>query len=159
MNIAIVYATNSGNTYTVARVIQEILEAAGHQVASSHAIDADPSILDNKDLILFGSSSWDWESKEEGRLEGHPLLSMKRFLGKIGDKSLENHQFAIFGCGDTDFQHFCGAVDHLSQFVDDHGAVQIIKPLRIDKFYIDINQKIEQVKDWAKELTTKIETN
>lgn len=156
MNIAIVYATNSGNTYTVARIIQEMLEAAGHHIDISHAIDADPKIFDDKELILLGSSSWDWESKEEGRVEGQPLLSMKRFLQKLNDQSLDQKKFAIFGCGDTDFQHFCGAVDHLSQFVDDHGAVQIVKPLRIDKFYIDINQKMEIVKDWAKDLATKI---
>ncbi len=156
MNIALVYATNSGNTYVVAGIIKEMLLSAGHQVDIASALDADPNILKDKDLILLGSSSWDWQSETEGRLEGHPLLSMKRFLEKIKDASLTSHKVALFGCGDTDFQHFCGAVDHLSQFVDDHGGKEITKPLRVDKFYIDINAKMEQVKAWAKDLAGKL---
>lgn len=152
MNITIIYATNTGNTYLTAQVIHEIL-GKDHQVQMINANDAKPEDIENQDLILLGSSSWDWQGKE-----GHPIHSMMDYLESLKEKNLSNQKFVLFGTGDSAFRIFCGAVDHLQDFVKDQGGNIIFDPLKVDKFYIDILAKVEQVKKWAQELNNSLKS-
>jgi len=150
MKIIVVYATNTGNTYLTAQVITQMLDS-GHQVTMVNADDADPKTLADYDLILLGSSSWDWQGKE-----GHPLRAMMGFLEKAQDLNLSGKSFALFGCGDTDFRLFCGAVDHLEDFVNKSNGKLVCEPLKIDKLYVDILAKLEKVKAWGKGLNQQL---
>lgn len=146
MNILVIYATNTGNTYLTAQIIKEIL-GKNHQVRMKNVNDAKPSDLDDQDLVLLGSSSWDWQGKE-----GHPIHSMMDFLESLKKKDLSNYHFVLFGTGDSAFRVFCGAVTHLEDFVKENGGEIVFESLKVDKFYIDILSKVEQVKAWANDL-------
>lgn len=150
MKITIIYATNTGNTYLAAQIIRDML-SSNHDVDMVNALDAKPQHLTSADLVLIGSSSWDWQGKE-----GHPIQSMIDYLESLDINQIKDKQFAVFGCGDRDFKLFCGAVDRITDFIQAGGGNIIHDPLKIDKLYIDILNKIEKAKDWAKDLNSQL---
>ncbi len=150
MNIIVVYATNTGNTYLAAQIIQDIL-SQNYPVDLINASDTNSQTLSKYDLVILGSSSWDWQGKE-----GHPLHSMIDLLKSCPPDQFTHKKFACFGCGDQDFRLFCGAVDHLEEFVTQASANLVIHSLKIDKFHIDILHKIDLTKAWAKDLSSKL---
>lgn len=152
MKVLIVYATNTGNTYLVAQVVRDML-TLGNQVDLVNANECNPEVVSNYDLILLGSSSWDWQGKE-----GHPIQSMINFLESLEIQAIKLKKFVVFGCGDKDFKMFCGAVDKIEDFLNAAGGRVIFEPLKLDKFYIDVLRKIEVTKSWANELKLKLST-
>lgn len=153
MKILIVYATNTGNTYLAAQIIRDMLSHY-HKVTLTNANDTPPNIIDDYDLILLGSSSWDWQGKE-----GHPIQSMINYLESLNTTKIQGQKFVVFGCGDTDFKLFCGAVDKITDFISATGGQIVSEPLKIDKFYTDVLHKVEQVKAWANSLNAQLSTD
>ncbi len=65
-----------------------------------------------------------------------------------GDLSLNGKRFAVFGCGDSSYPHFCGAVDAIEDRLNKLGATLVCDSLRIDG-----EPDIENINDWTEELT------
>lgn len=152
-NILLIYITNSGGTYESAKRIRKNLEAGGHQVTIKKTVDVNPSEVNQYDVVILGSPSWDFTTAEGQRLEGQPHETMQQLLAQLQkDSSLAGRKFAIYGLGDSSYTHLCGAVDQMEQFVKNISAHQIIDSLRIDSYYFDLDNNNAKVEDWATRL-------
>lgn len=149
MKIIVIYGTNSGGTYLAAQIISEALTGLGHQVTIKNATEADHHELQNYDLIVMGSNTWNF-SKEEGL----PHEEIRKFLNKISYNNvpLENKNFAVYGLGDSSYMYFCGSVDVLEKFLSERQVKLVVPSLRIDGFYFRQAENTEKVKTWAGEI-------
>lgn len=151
MNIAIIYATNSGGTQQAAKQIADQLQASKHRVTIKRANEAEPGDLRDKDLVILGSCTWlgsVGEKVEQGQLQEH----MKAFLDQAAKHRYPGQRFAVFGLGDSSYTHFCAAADHLEQFVQRVGGRQVGPTLRFDGFFFDLPANRERLHDWTTEL-------
>ncbi len=138
----IVYGSTTGNTEFTAETIEGSLSDSGYNVTVLNAANTTPSVLnDEYDLYLLGSSTWgddDIEFQED----------FAPFFDDMGaDISLEGKKFAIFGCGDSTYEYFCGAVDALEERVQKMGAKLICDGLRIDG-----DPEEDEIKEWAQDI-------
>jgi flavodoxin I len=148
MKTLVAYATNSGSTYLLANQVKQTLEELGHEVFITNIIELDPQELYKHEFIFFGSNSWDFEGKE-----GQPHHAFMQFMDVIKDHDLGGRKFALFGCGDRSYQHFCGALDVIQKFVTEHQGEVVGQPLRINQFYFNHQDEIfATTEDWVKKL-------
>jgi flavodoxin short chain len=132
----IVYGSETGNTESVAEVIAAALEDANFRITLDELAD--------NDLILLGSSTWGDEEKE--------LQSdMVDFYDDLEGADLSGKQAAAFGCGDSDYTHFCGAVDLLEERLEQIGATLLDEGLRIDGDPDD-----DDARNWATQIVAKL---
>ncbi len=150
MNITLVYATNSGTTQTVAQMIADGLTQAAHTVTLKQVNETTPEDMSAAGAIIFGSPSWDFDGKE-----GQPHEDYPPFMEKMKGQVFENKPFAVFGLGDSSYKYFCGAVDHLEEFVKSMKGNLVTASLRIDNYYQDANGNNEKVNAWTEELKKK----
>ena len=139
----IVYGSETGNTETVAEVIAAALEDANLEVTLKEVTQASVDELSGYDLILLGSSTWGDEEKE---LQG----DMVDFYDDLECADLSGKPAAAFGCGDSDYTHFCGAVDLLEERLEQIGATLLDEGLRIDGDPDD-----DDAREWAKQIATR----
>jgi flavodoxin I len=148
MKILLIYATNSGGTFVSSRIIKDVL-GKKHSVVVKKAVETKPKDLAKYRLIIFGSPSWDFDGKE-----GQPHETMQALMNKLKKKKYKKKLFAVYGCGDSSFTHFCGAVDELEKFVGGLDGTLTIPSLRMDEFFYHLEKNKESVKKWAKQLDT-----
>lgn len=146
MRIVIIYATNSGSTYFVSKLLEETLRVK-HEVSVITAKNATAELMRSADMVIFGSPSWNY-----GKLEGYPHEAMRLLLERLKDEKFKRQRFAVFGCGDSSYTYFCGAVDHMERFIKEHGGKLVCPSLRIDGFYFSEVENTGRVVDWAKRL-------
>ncbi|MGI6655738.1 MAG: flavodoxin [Desulfobulbus sp.] len=139
----IVYGSTTGNTESVARRIGDILTRAGHEVLVQdvRAVQVD-QLGQGCDITLLGSSTWG-EDEIEFQEDFAP------FFDAMDRAELGGRKVALFGCGDSSYPHFCGAVDQLEEKVQALGAVVVGTPLRIDGDPVDASAEIDE---WADEV-------
>ena len=147
MNILIISATNSGSTGLVSNGIAEVLRRKKNVVTEKKARNVEEKDLAHYETIIFGSPSWDVQGTE-----GSPHETILELLERLKNISLTNNLVAVYGCGDSSYTYFCGAVDHMQTWVHAHGGREILPPLRIDGYYFDLKKNRELVEAWAKEL-------
>ena len=150
MKILIVYATNSGSHYVAGEIIKDVLKIK-HEVTFKKAADVDAADFAKHNLIVMGCSTW----KVEGQ-EGMPQETMLELIKKLGSQKFNRKKFAIYGCGDSGFISFCGAVDYLEKFVENAGAKLVIKSLKLDDFFFKLEENSKLVGEWTKDLLKKI---
>lgn len=146
MNILIVYASNSGSTFQVAEIIEFEL-AKKHHVVVQTAAQTLAEELHKYDLVILGSPSWSVEGNE-----GYPAEPMLALLRGAMNTKFVHKKFALFGCGDTSYTYFCGAVDWLEKFVDDVRGDRVVESLRVDGFYFDLKNAKRKAGEWARTL-------
>jgi len=139
----IVYGSETGNTESVAEVIAAALGDANFEVTLKEVTQASVGELSGYDLILLGSSTWGDEEKE---LQG----DMVDFYDDLEGADLSAKPTAAFGCGDSDYTHFCGAVDLLEERLEQIGATLLDEGLRIDGDPDD-----DDAREWAKQIATR----
>jgi len=144
MNILLIFATNSGGTQIASQVVQSELTNKKHIVTLKPAAETTPQDLGQYDLVILGSPSWDYEGQE-----GFPHADFMDLIGKSQGTTVTGKKFAIFGLGDSSYSHFCGAVDHLEEFVTDLKGKLVIESLKIDGFYFNQETNTELLKAWA----------
>ncbi len=144
--ILIIYTTNSGSTFAAGEIITDVLSKQ-HSVTFQNVNESKPDDYIGYDLIILGSPSW----KSRGE-EGMPTDAMLNFLDVWKTKNISKVPFAIYGCGDAEFAHFCGAVDYLENFVHSAGAKTITDSLRVNSFWFELDNAVEQTKKWAQKL-------
>lgn len=140
-NVLIVYGSTTGNTETVANDIAGILKEAGNDVTVLDAAKAQPSgLCASRDCVLFGCSTWG-DDTIEFQDDFMPLFEAFDSIGASGVKA------AAFGCGDSSYTYYCGAVDSINEKLDELGAKLIAPGLKIDGDPGDASDNIES---WAK---------
>jgi flavodoxin short chain len=131
-----VYGSTTGNTETVADNIAAILKGEGHGVTEQDAGKTDPAgLCAGRDCVLFGCSTWGDDSIV---LQDDFAVLFEAFddIGAAGAKT------AVFGCGDTSYTYFCGAVDSIYDRLEELGAHLVAPKLKIDGDPADADDEI-----------------
>jgi len=121
----IVFGSTTGNTEFAAETIEEYLKEHSYDVRLVNVSEVEADILkETYDLYLLGCSTW---GDEEVELQEDFELF---YEGMTMD--LDQKKFAVFGCGDTSYTYFCGAVDAIEGRLKKLGADLVSESLRID---------------------------
>ena len=137
----VVFGSTTGNTESVAGYVAQALQDAGLVVdVKDAAIVSADGLAEGYDLVLFGCSTW---GDDEIELQEN-FVPLYDALGKA---CLEGRKVAVFGCGDSGYTHFCGAVDAIAEKAEQLGAKIVGVPLKID----GDPDKAEAV-SWAKDV-------
>jgi len=152
MKILVCYATYSGGTQKAAEFITQEL-SQHHVVTLKKIADTVPSDFEPFDLVILGSCTWERTSdKKDGQLH----IAFEEFITKTAGTKFPEKKFAVFGLGDTDYLHFCRAAEYLSAFVKDIQGTEIITPLKLNSFFFNQKESIEQIKTWTQGLEATI---
>ncbi|MCC8193695.1 MAG: flavodoxin [Deltaproteobacteria bacterium] len=142
-NVLIVYGSTTGNTESVANDIAGILKGDGNDVTVLDAGRATPAgLCAGRDCVLFGCSTWGDDSVEF-QDDFVPLFEAFDSIGVSGVKA------AAFGCGDSSYTYFCGAVDSIDEKLKELRAKVIAPGLKIDG---DPSEAADDIESWAKEV-------
>lgn len=125
-NTLIVYGSTTGNTEGVAENVAKIFADKSLAVDLKNASDVVAANLsEGYDLVLFGCSTWG-DDEIELQDDFIPLYENLDQAGLTGKK------VAVFGCGDSSYTHFCGAVDAIEEKAQQLGANIVMSSLKID---------------------------
>ena len=122
----IVYGSTTGNTETVAGHVGATLHKSGWETSIKSAADVSAAgLAKGYDLVLLGCSTW---GDEDIELQDDfvPLFD------DLDQAGLSGVKVAVFGCGDSGYTHFCGAVDAIEEKAETLGALLIVGSLKID---------------------------
>lgn len=109
----ILYASMSGNTEDMARLIGQQLSEKGMDVMFEELDLCMTDELFNYDVILAGSYTWG---------DGDLPYEAEDFYEELGDLNLKGKLVACFGSGDHAYPKFCAAADLLQRRFEDTGA-------------------------------------
>ncbi|MCM0755529.1 flavodoxin [Desulfovibrio aminophilus] len=124
--VLIVFGSTTGNTETAAGYISDVLVKHGADVTLKNAADVEvEGLARGWDLVLLGSSTW---GDEDVELQDD-FVPIYENLDKAG---LRGVKAAVFGCGDSSYPHFCGAVDAIEERAQEQGAELVAGSLKID---------------------------
>lgn len=139
----IIYGSTTGNTENTAKQIGKIMAQGGHEVCLQDVRNSKVEELGNGyDITVLGSSTW-------GDAEIEFQEDFAQFFDDMDKADLKGKMVALFGCGDSSYTFFCGAVDALQEKVEGMGGVIVYDPLKIDGDPGDASGDID---DWAKEI-------
>lgn len=124
-NVLIIYGSTTGNTETVAASIEKNLASKGFDVTTKNVTDAKPEDLDAADLVLFGCSTWGEDSIELQE-------DFVPFYEAMDQAPIKDKKVGVFGCGDSTYTYFCGAVDAIEDKVKDLSGNLVVDGLKID---------------------------
>ncbi|MFW5734344.1 MAG: flavodoxin [Oceanidesulfovibrio sp.] len=142
----IVYGSTTGNTESVSSTIAKVLKGGGVDVDLKDASDVTADgLADGYDAVLFGCSTW---GDDEVELQ-EDFIPLYESFDKVG---LSGKKVAVFGCGDSSYEYFCGAVDAIEEKSKELGATIISMSLKIDGDPDD-NEVVGWAKDVLKEIT------
>ena len=135
----IVYGSTTGNTEFTAQTIGQVFSNAGMDVEVQDVSSVAPAGLCAKyDLVLFGCSTW---GDDEIELQDDFLP----FFEEMDSIGANGKNVAVFGCGDSSYTYFCGAVDAISEKLQQLGANVL------DTFKVDGSPQSEKdaIDEWA----------
>jgi flavodoxin short chain len=141
----IVFGSTTGNTEGVADDIGKILNKNGIPTQIKNAAEVSPAgLADGYDAVIMGCSTW---GEEDIELQDD-FVEIYENMDKVG---LAGKKVAVFGCGDSSYTHFCGAVDVIEQKAEALGAKIIVGSLKIDG-----DPEASEVEAWAAEVMGRI---
>ena len=144
-NALIVYGSTTGNTEYVAGIAERVLQESGGKVTKMDVSNVDSDgLCDGYDLVLFGCSTWG-EDSIELQDDFIPLFENFDQINAKGKK------VAVFGCGDSSYEYFCGAVDAIEQKLQELGA-EVLDTLKIDG---DPQSEKGEIEAWTKQVVEK----
>lgn len=123
----IVFGSTTGNTATVARQIGHIFTQEGIDVRIQDVRTTKTEEVGRSfDITLLGASS-------RGNIDTIAFQEdFAPFYEDIRKADIKNKKVALFGCGDSTREYFCGAVDLLQEKIGDLGGIVVNEPLRVD---------------------------
>lgn len=135
--VLIIYGSTTGNTEWVSGEVGKQITAAGHQVEikSAGKVSAE-GLCQGQDMVLFGCSTWGMDELEFQE-DFIPLFENFDKIDASGVKT------SVFGCGDTDYEYYCGAVDAIADKLKDMGAEVVGDKLKIDGDPVDAESDIQ----------------
>ena len=141
--VLIVYGSTTGNTEWVAGEVEKAAKAAGHDVETKNAAKAKADgLCQGRDLVVFGCSTW---GDEDIELQDD-FIPLFDALDKSG---VQGRKAAVFGCGDSSYTHFCGAVDAIEEKLEGLGVDLLADGLKIDG---DPHTAKEDIEVWGKDV-------
>lgn len=144
MNVLLIYATYSGGTLAAAQHIIHRLQHFSANTKLQLASQTSPNDLIQYDLVIIGSPSWLVDEKE-----GQPHLEIGALLNKSQHLNLNNKKFAVFGLGEADYAHFCGANQIIENFIREKGGTLICNSLCIDGYFTKENKSLDIINQWV----------
>ena len=124
LKIGVVYASMSGNTEAIAERIVEELKKDHQEVFLQEVYDlTGASDLLEYDFTYIGMYTWG---------EGDYPDECLELIDELEQLDLQNHPFAIFGSGDTNYEEYCVALDNLKQLIEGQGGAVVVEPLKIE---------------------------
>lgn len=151
MNILLLFATNSGGTQQASQMVASQLQEKGHTVSMKNPKESKADEIAGADLVIFASPSWDYQDKE-----GQPHEDFFPLLQSFEGKTMDGKSFAIVGLGDSSYAHFCGAVDEFEKVVHNLKGKLVVPSLKIDGYYLHMDESNQAVKDWTFKLLAAI---
>lgn len=91
---------------------------------------------------MLGSSTW-------GDAEIEFQEDFIPFFDDMDKADLKDKKVALFGCGDSSYTFFCGAVDALQEKMEKMGASIVNDPLKIDG---DPGDAAGDIESWTEEI-------
>lgn len=140
-NTLIIYGTTTGNTEMLAEKIASVLKSVGVETTLENVTDVAVRELLEYDVILFGSSTW-----EDGELQD----DFADFYSDLERMDLKGKKAAVFGPGDSSYEHFCESVNIIEECLRKCGADLILDGLKIDG---DVDESDKMVEEWTQQLT------
>ena len=142
----IIYGSTTGNTEFAAEEIETILKDNNVEITLKNVTDAGVEALENDfDLYLLGASTW---GDDEIELQ-------EDFVDFFDDMkaapSFEGKRFAVFGCGDSTYDYFCGAVDAIEERIKSKGGQLVAEGLKIDG-----DPETEEIREWTESVVSTI---
>lgn len=143
----VLFGSTTGNTEYTAETIAKNLKNRGIEVELKNAADADVGELScDYDALLFGSSTW---GDDEIELQE----DFASFLESMDGVSLSGKKVGVFGCGDSSYTYFCGAVDVIEEKAGELGGDVVVTSLKIDG---DPGDVLTEIQDWADSIAGRI---
>jgi flavodoxin I len=138
MHVLILYGSLTGNTLLVSEHIQSFLGTQGHAIDLMDQSFCEFEKLSTYDLAVIGASTWG---------EGDPNPATQVFIEQLDAlESIEVKRVALFGLGDSAYEHFCGVVDKLESTLR-HKDVKLLAPsLRLDGFPDEV--MFQNIENW-----------
>ncbi|RRN72281.1 flavodoxin [Peribacillus simplex] len=118
--VAIVYHSAGGNTKALAEAIGSLLPGAG--LYQLHEFDLDT--LPDYDALIVGTYTWG-----NGELPAKSAALYK----ELEQLPIAHLKTGVFGTGETNYNHFCGAVDHFRDML--FAKSQLAVTLKIEQMY------------------------
>ena len=146
MKVLILYGTYSGSTLVVAEEIKKKISERFPNVTLKDVTQASPSDLNNFDLIVLGSCTWERAAdKKDGQLH----VGFEEFVDKSKNMDLSGKKFLVFGLGDAEYLHFCRAADYLASFVTTVKGDLLAEPLKLDRVYFNEHDAVMKTDEWV----------
>jgi flavodoxin I len=122
-NVILVFASMTGNTEEIAKLIGKGVEEAGVNLTVRELPSAEPKELEDYDGIILGSYTYG---------DGELADEFIDYYDEMKGLNLEGKMATVFGSGDTAYDQFCLAVDILSDKLTELGAVIVQDGLKIE---------------------------
>lgn len=140
-SVIIVYGSTTGNTESVAEMAEKVFSGKGHDVELKDVSEITPADTKGYELLVMGCSTW---GEDEIELQDDFLP----FFENLQKADLSGRKVAVFGCGDSSYTYFCGAVDEIADKAEELGAKIVSERLKIDGEPDDAEDEIIK---WAEE--------
>ena len=146
-NALIVFGSTTGNTESTAHTIAKAMAAQNIDTTVKDVTSIEKSEFgDPYDLFVLGSSTW---GDDEIELQE----DFAEFYENMDGLDLNGKKIAVFGCGDSSYTHFCGAVDAIEEKAGNLGAELVASGLRIDG---DPEDAEDEIVEWAQSVASAV---
>lgn len=136
----VIYGSTTGNTEYTAEVITRTLKEKELEVILKNVQEAGvDDLAGGYDVTLLGCSTW---GDDEIELQDDFAVFFESFEGT----SFQGRKVGVFGCGDSSYTHFCGAVDAIEEKVTQLGGEILAGGLKIDG---DPEDMFDDIQGWA----------
>ena len=143
----VVYGSTTGNTENTAHMIAKAIAEHNIEAVVMDVSSTDTGAFNNGyDIFLLGCSTW---GDEEIELQE----DFAEFYESMDGLNLSGKKIAVFGCGDSSYTYFCGAVDAVEEKAEELGAELAVSGLRIDG---DPDDSSEEISDWAHSVAAEV---
>ncbi|MCG8471010.1 MAG: flavodoxin [Desulfobacterales bacterium] len=121
----IVFGSTTGNTETTAEQIGNVLSGKAIDVTIQDVAEVNPGDEADYDLVLYGCSTW---GEDEIELQDDFI----DYYESMERAAISGKGVGVFGCGDSSYTYFCGAVDAIEEKVKAVGGSLVAEGLKID---------------------------
>lgn len=143
MNIAVAYASLSGNTLNVATEIQKHLENQNHSVTLYDLLQTNPDDLKKYDLVFLGSSTY-------GDGDLNPIAELFFTTATSLSHICDQTKFAIFSLGDSSYTQFAESGKIMLQKMNEMQAFCLQPVLTLDgppneEMFIEVRNWVDHI--------------
>ena len=135
----IVFGSTTGNTENTAELIGSTLKGKGFEVTVQDVGNTRAGVEADYDLVLYGCSTW---GDDEIELQDDFI----DYYEGLGNAPLKGKKVGVFGCGDSAYTYFCGAVDAIEEKVRAVGGILVAEGLKIDG---EPDESEGEIESWA----------